>query len=81
MSVGFTTVDPVVDVEICVDNTPSRSAVAAAVVIFSTIFGLVDAFSPTSVEFETLGRSMCLAVVPVPSTLAVSVVAVGRLAE
>jgi hypothetical protein len=79
MSVVFTTVDPVEGVEICVDGAPSRSAVAASIVIFSANFGLVDAFSPSSVEFETLGRSMCLVVVPVFSTLVVAVVEVGSL--
>ena len=79
MSVVFTTVDPVEDVEICVDGAPSRSAVAASIVIFSANFGLVDAFSPSSVESETLERLISMSVVPVFSTLVVTVVDVGSL--
>jgi hypothetical protein len=56
----------------------SRSAVATGAAVFSFFLELVDALSPSSVEFEP-GSECSPAAVPVFSTLAVSIVAVGSL--
>jgi hypothetical protein len=79
--VVFATVGPVVeDVGICVDATPNRSTVAALAVVYSSIFELVDALSPSSAESEPWGDN-CPVAVPVFSTLAVAVVEVSLLIQ